>query len=134
MKFLLLCETKHLSGEMSTFVNNFPRNHELVTVTPRDLLEGKALPENLQGIMVERNSWQKNFSLFRYFRILPNFEALPFAIVSRGRKQEALKGRAGCKEVYFSAGAGPEEVFATLDRFISTPVTAYSFPKGSSRA
>ena len=33
MKFVFLCDANYLKGDMVNFVNNFPTNHELVTMT-----------------------------------------------------------------------------------------------------
>lgn len=134
MRFVLLCDSNYLKGDAVGFINNFPRNHELVTMTSEDLLSKKALPEGVKGVLVERTTWQKGFSLFRYFGLLPLLEPIPFGVLTRGRKQEPLKGRGSCKEMYFSASASPEEVFSTLDRFCSLPPSLHQYPRGSAKA
>lgn len=134
MRFVLLCDSNYTKGDVVGFINNFPRNHELVTMTSEDLLTKKALPEGVKGILVERATWQKAFSVLRYFGLLPLLETIPLGVVIRGRKQEPLKGRGTCKEVYFSAGASPEEVFSTLDRFCSLPPSLHQYPRGSAKA
>lgn len=134
MRFVLLCDSNYMKGDVVNFINNFPRNHELVTITSEDLFSQKALPEGTKGLLVERTTWQKSFSLLRYLGILPALESVPLGVVIRGRRQETLKGRRNCKEVYFTANASPEEVFSTLDRFCSLPPSLHQYPRGSSRA
>jgi len=134
MRFVLLCDTNYMKGDVVGFINNFPRNHELVTLTAEEFLSKKALPEGVKGLLAERTTWQKGFSLFRYFGLLPLMETVPLGVVLRGRKQETLKGRGACKEVYFQASASPEEVFSTLDRFCSLPPSLHQYPRGSAKA
>ena len=93
MKFVFLCDANYLKGDMANFVNNFPRNHELVTMSSDELLQTKSIFEGTFAVLAERTTWQKNFSLFRYFGLLPLLEVLPLGIVSRSRRSEPLKGR-----------------------------------------
>ena len=86
MKFVLLCDDIYLKGDLAAFVNNFPTNHELVTMSGEAFLQAQGFPENTFGLLVERFTWQKNFSLFRYFGLLPILETVPLAIVSRNRR------------------------------------------------
>ena len=90
MKFVFLCDANYLKGDLVNFVNNFPTNHELVTMTSDDLLQSKSVMEGTFAILAERATWQKNFSLFRYFGLLPMLEVLPLGVVSRGRRGEPL--------------------------------------------
>ena len=134
MRFVLLCDSNYMKGDVLGFINNFPRNHELVTMTSEDMLTKKSLPENIKGILAERSTWQKSFSVFRYFGLLPLLETIPLGVVLRGRRQDSLKGRKSCKEVHFFASASPEEVFSTLDRFCSLPPSLHQYPRGSAKA
>lgn len=134
MRFVLLCDSNYMKGDVVSFINNFPRNHELVVMTSEDFLTKKSFPEGSKGFLVERGTWQKTFSIFRYFGLLPLIETLPLGVVVRGRKQEPLKGRGTCKEVYFQASASPEELFSTLDRFCSIPPSLHQYPRGSAKA
>ena len=77
MKFVFLCDANYLKGDMVNFVNNFPTNHELVTMTSDELLQTKSIFEGTFAVLAERTTWQKNFSLFRYFGLLPLLEVLP---------------------------------------------------------
>ena len=107
MKFVFLCDANYLKGDLVNFVNNFPTNHELVTMTSDDLLQSKSVMDGTFAILAERATWQKNFSLFRYFGLLPLLEVLPLGVVSRGRRGEPLKGRSQNRnqEIYFNPSA-----------------------------
>ncbi|NLB63573.1 MAG: hypothetical protein GX801_05625 [Fibrobacter sp.] len=131
MKFLFLCDENYMKGDVLNFVENFPRNHELVTMSSGQLLTEKVIPEGVQGILAERKTWQKSFSLFRYFGLLPLLETLPFAPVARTKRQVHFKGRSGCKEIFFHADSSAEEIFSTLDRFVSIPPALYKYPLSS---
>ena len=128
MRFVLL-----IDHSLQAFSDNFPRNHELITMGGEDLLNKKAFPEGVKGILVERNAWQEWFSIFRYYGLLPLLETLPLGVVVHGAKLEPLKGRRNCKEVVFQATGSPEEVFSTLDRFCSLPPSLHQYPRGSAK-
>ena len=115
MKFVFLCDANYLKGDMVNFVNNFPTNHELVTMTSDELLQTKSIFEGTFAVLAERTTWQKNFSLFRYFGLLPLLEVLPLGIVSRSRRSEPLKGRTQNRnqEVYFNPASSAEELRCT---------------------
>jgi hypothetical protein len=136
MKFVFLCDANYLKGDMVNFVNNFPTNHELVTMTSDDLLQSKSIFEGTFAILAERSTWQKNFSLFRYFGILPLLEVLPLGIVSRTRKNEPLKGRSQNRnqEIYFNPSASAEELYLQVDKFVAAPPAGLSYPRGSAKA
>ena len=132
MKFVFICDENYLKGDLLSFVNNFPTNHELIRVGAEDLLRTKSLPEGVFAILVERMTWQKSFSLFRYFGLLPILEVLPLAVVSKYRRSEPLKGRIAARnlEVYFNPTATPEELFLALDKFIAAPPASITYSRG----
>ena len=136
MKFVFVCDSIYLKGELANFVSNFPRNNEIIPVSSDELLARKNLPEGAFGVLMERNTWQKNFSVFRYFRLLPTLESLPMAIVTRGRRSEALKGRLAMKgkETFVSPSASSEEIFSQIDRFVTLPTPSYTHPRGRAKA
>lgn len=136
MKFVFICDSNYMKGDLANLVSNFPRNHEVIPMSSEELLKNKALPEGAFGILMERNTWQKNFSVFRYFRLLPTLESLPMAIVSRGRRSEPLKGRLVMKgkETFLSPSASPEELFSQIDRFVTTPTPSHVHPRGRAKA
>ena len=136
MKFVFLCDANYLKGDLVNFVNNFPTNHELVTMTSDELLQSRTIFEGTFAILAERQTWQKNFSLFRYFGLLPLLEVLPLGVVSRPRRQEPLKGRSMNRnqEIYFSPTASPEDLYMQVDNFVKAPPSGVTYPKGSAKA
>jgi hypothetical protein len=136
MKFVFLCDANYLKGDLVSFVNNFPTNHELVTMTSEEFLQAKGFLEGTFAILAERSTWQKNFSLFRYFGLLPVLEVLPLGVVSRSRRVEPLKGRSSARgtEVYFNPSSSPEELFMAIDKFISAPPFGFVYSRGLAKA
>jgi hypothetical protein len=136
MKFVFLCDANYLKGDMVNFVNNFPTNHELVTMTSDELLQTKSIFEGTFAVLAERTTWQKNFSLFRYFGLLPLLEVLPLGIVSRSRRSEPLKGRTQNKnqEIYFNPSSSAEELYLQVDKFVAAPPAGFTYPRGSQKA
>ena len=135
MKFVFLCDANYLKGDMVNFQNNFPTNHELVTMTSEDLLQSKSIIEGTFAILAERTTWQKNFSLFRYFGLLPLLEVLPLGIVSRGRRNEPIKGRSQNRnqEIFFNPAASAEELYLQVDKFVAAPPSGYSYPRRAAK-
>ncbi len=133
MKFVFLCDDIYLKGgfDYAAFVNNFPTNHELVTMSGEALLQAKGFPENTHGLLVERNTWQKNFSLFRYFDLLPVLESVPLAVVSRSHRFEPLKGRSSFRgqEVVITPNASSEELYSMIEKFVAAPPQMHSYPR-----
>ena len=136
MKFVFLCDANYLKGDMVNFVNNFPTNHELVTMTSDELLQTKSIFEGTFAVLAERTTWQKNFSLFRYFGLLPLLEVLPLGIVSRSRRSEPLKGRTQNRnqEIYFNPSATAEELYLQVDKFVAAPPAGFTYPRGTQKA
>lgn len=133
MKFVFLCDDIYLKGDNAAFVNNFPTNHELVTMSGEAFLQAKGVPENTFGLLVERFTWQKNFSLFRYFGLLPVLEMVPLAVVSRSRRIEPLKGRSALRgqEMIIAPNASSEELYTAIDRFVAAPPQIHTYPRGA---
>ena len=133
MKFVFLCDDIYLKGDNAAFVNNFPTNHELVTMSGEAFLQAKGVPENTFGLLVERFTWQKNFSLFRYFGLLPVLEMVPLAVVSRSRRVEPLKGRSALRgqEMILAPNASSEELYTAIDRFVAAPPQIHTYPRGA---
>ena len=131
MKFVFLCDDIYLKGDYAAFVNNFPTNHELVTMSGEAFLQAKGFPENTFGLLVERFTWQKNFSLFRYFGLLPVLETVPLAVVSRARRFEPLKGRSALRgqEMIVTPNASSEELYTLIDKFVAAPPQMHSYPR-----
>ena len=113
MKFVFLCDANYLKGDMVNFVNNFPTNHELVTMTSDELLQTKSIFEGTFAVLAERTTWQKNFSLF-----------------------EPLKGRTQNRnqEIYFNPASSAEELYLQVDKFVAAPPAGFSYPRGFQKA
>ena len=133
MKFVFLCDHIDLTGDNHPFVHNLPTNHELVTMSGEAFLQAKGVPENTFGLLVERFTWQKNFSLFRYFGLLPVLEMVPLAVVSRSRRVEPLKGRSALRgqEMIIAPNASSEELYTAIDRFVAAPPQIHTYPRGA---
>lgn len=131
MKFVFLCDEIYLKGDNASFVNNFPTNHELVTMSGESLLQAKGFPEDTFGLLVERFTWQKNFSLFRYFGLLPILETVPLAVVSRSHRFDPLKGRGSLRgqEVVIAPNASSEELYTAIEKFIAAPPQTHTYPR-----
>lgn len=131
MKFVFLCDETYLKGDYAAFVNNFPTNHELVMISGDALLQSKSFPENTFGLLVERFTWQKNFSLFRYFGLLPLIESVPLAVVSRSHRFGPLKGRSSLvgQETVVNPGASSEELYTAIEKFVAAPPQMHSYPR-----
>ncbi len=136
MKFVFLCDANYLKGDLAAFASNFPSEHSLTVMTAEEFLQAKQFPEGTFAVLTERFTWQKNFSLFRYFGLLPVLELLPLGIVSRTRRNDALKGRTSLKgqEFYFNLAASTEETANQINKFISAPPQSFTYPRGSAKA
>ena len=136
MKFVFLCDSNYLKGDYSAFTSNFPVEHELLVMSAEDFLKAKRFPEGTFAILTERSTWQKNFSLFRYFGLLSMLEVFPLGLVGRFRRQDALKGRSAVKhqEFILNPASTTEELSALLNKFIAAPPVSFSYPKGAAKA
>lgn len=136
MKFVFLCDENYLKGDMQNFVANFPKNHEIVPMTSDELLQKKSIFDGAFAVLAERTTWQKNFSLFRYFGILPLLEVLPLGVVSRSRRGDPLKGRTLNKnqEIFFNPSATAEELFLQIEKFVAAPPAGFTYPRGTAKA
>ena len=136
MKFVFLCDANYLKGDYANFVSNFPSGHELLTITSDDLLQSKNILDGAFALLAEKSTWQKNFSLFRYFGLLPSLEVLPTAFVARGRRNESLKGRNANRnqEIFFNPASTSEELHIQVDKFIAAPPAGFSYPRGTAKA
>jgi hypothetical protein len=135
MLFAFICDTYFQKKVSSILVNGDIPNHKIVTVTTNEFLESGKLPENISGIIVERATWQKNFSLFRYFGLLPLLEQHTLAFVANAQDAE-FKGRGAMKnkEFIIPNSINAEEASTQLSRLLELPPPAFTHPKSKAIA
>jgi len=116
-------------------VNGEIPNHKVITMTANDFLQKGRLPEGVSGVLMEKGTWQKNFSMFRYFGLLPQFEKLNVVFVS-GSLDLDFKGRAGMKgkEFVIHSATSAEDVSTQLTRVAELPPPAFTHPKSKAIA
>jgi hypothetical protein len=119
MNFAFICEPHYMAGELESFTKRFSELHEINNVSADAILSGKNL-EEFHGIIVERRTWQKYYSLFKYFDVLNSLTRAPLAYVQKTRKADPLKGRKNQTDVNFSTSADSSEIFACIDKMMSS--------------
>ena len=135
MLFVFICDTYFQKKVSSVLVNGDIPNHKMVTITANEFLESGKLPEGISGVIVERATWQKNFSLFRYFGLLPLLEQRTLAFVASTQDAE-LKGRGAMKskEFIIPNSINAEEASTQLGRLLELPPPAFTHPKSKAIA
>ena len=135
MLFAFICDTYFQKKVSSVLVNGDIPNHKMVTITANDFLESGKLPEKISGVIVERATWQKNFSLFRYFGLLPLLEQHTLAFVANTQDVE-FKGRGAMKnkEFIIPNSINAEETSTQLSRLLELPPPAFTHPKSKAIA
>jgi len=135
MLFVFICDTYFQKKVSSVLVNGDIPNHKMVTITANDFLESGKLPEKISGVIVERATWQKNFSLFRYFGLLPLLEQHTLAFVANTQDVE-FKGRGAMKnkEFIIPNSINAEETSTQLSRLLELPPPAFTHPKSKAIA
>lgn len=133
MKFVFICDEQYTkTPELQRFLENFPKDHELVVFDGKDLLEQKQLPA-CDALIAERRTWQRYFSLYRYFDVLELLESIPVGIVIRKNMVEKLKGRHRIREVVIPLAGSTEDILSALDKLLAnskeltglTPIKAF---------
>jgi len=129
MIFAFICDTHFQKKVSSILVNGEIPNHKIVTLTANEFLESGKLPDGISGVIVERATWQKNFSLFRYFGLLPLLEKQCLAFVANAPAE--FKGRANMrnKEFLLPNSINAEDASAGLIRLLELPPPAFTHPK-----
>jgi hypothetical protein len=133
MTFVFICDSyfqkkKGLIGLSALIKGEIP-NHNIITITADEFLQTGKFPNDVSGVLIERGTWQKNFSLFRYFGLLPMFESQKLAFVANSSEAE-LKGRLGMKgrETVISRNLGAEEISTQLTNMLELPLPAFTHP------
>jgi hypothetical protein len=130
MTFVFICDLFFQKKVASHLVNGEIPNHKIITISANELLESGKLPEDISGVIIERGTWQKSFSMFRYFGLLPLLEKQNIAFVINTIHPE-LKGRAGMKNREFTipSNISAEDASAQLSRLQELPPSAFTHPK-----
>jgi len=133
MTFAFICDTHFQKKVSSALVNGEIPNHKVVTLTADEFLETGKLPEGISGVMVERGTWQKSFSLFRYFGLLPLLEKQNLAFVTNSDIE--FKGRSAMKnkEFIIPSNISAEDFSARLNS-LETALPAFTHPKSKAIA
>jgi len=134
MTFAFICDPHFQKKVCASLVNGEIPDHKIITLTANEFLESGKLPEDISGLVVERETWQKNFSMFRYFGLLPTIEKQNLAFIA-GAETE-FKGRGGMKgkEFTIQSTSSPEDVALQLTRLQELPPPAYTHPKSKAIA
>jgi hypothetical protein len=130
MTFVFICDSYFQKKVSVSLVNGEIPNHSITTITADEFLQTGKFPDGVAGVIVERGTWQKNFSLFRYFGLLPLFESHRVAFVA-GILEAELKGRMGMKgrETVIPRNTGAEEISTQLTNLLELPLPAFTHPK-----
>jgi hypothetical protein len=134
MTFAFICDPYFQKKVNGCLVNGEIPDHKIITLTANELLESSKLPENISGVIIERGTWQKNFSLFRYFGLLPLLEKQNLAFVANPDAE--LKGRSVMKNKEFTipGNINAEEAITQLGRLQELPPPAFTHPKSKAIA
>jgi len=134
MTFAFICDTFFQKKVNANLVNGEIPNHKIITLTANEFLESGKLPEGISGVIVERGTWQKNFSLFRYFGLLPQLEKQNLAFITSSDTE--FKGRSAMKnkEFIIQSNINPEDAAVQLNRLQELPPPAFTHPKSKAIA
>jgi len=130
MTFAFICDPFFHKKVSSSLVNGEIPNHNIITMSANDFLESGRLPEGISGVLVEKGTWQKNFSLFRYFGLLPQIEKQNVAFISNLVDLD-FKGRLGMKnkEFVIHNATTPEDLASQLTRLAELTPPAFTHPR-----
>lgn len=130
MIFAFICDSYFQKKVSSVLVNGEIPSHKIVTLTADEFLEAGKLPDDVSGVVIERSTWQKNFSMFRYFGLLPQLEQKTLAFVANSAEAE-LKGRGAMKgkDFIISNNINAEEAATQLTRLLELPPPAFTHHK-----
>jgi len=127
MTFAFICDTHFQKRVSSALVNGEVPQHKIVTLTADEFLETGKLPDGISGVIVERTTWQKSFSLFRYFGLLPLLEKQNLAFVTSSDTE--FKGRSAMKgkEFIIPSNISAEDISAKLNS-LEAALPAFTHP------
>jgi hypothetical protein len=130
MTFAFICDTFFRKKVSPGLVNGEIPNHNIITMTAGEFLENGRLPEGISGVLMEKGTWQKNFSMFRYFGLLPQLEKRNIAFMSSSLDLD-FKGRLGMKnkEFVIHSATSPEDMALQLNRLAELTPPAFTHPR-----
>jgi len=133
MTFVFICDAHFQKRVSSALVNGEVPNHKIITLTADEFLEAGKLPEGISGVIVERETWQKSFSLFRYFDLLSLLEEYNLAFVTNSDNE--FKGRSAMKnkEFIIHSNISADDASVKLNA-LETAQTAFVHPKSKAIA
>jgi hypothetical protein len=120
MKFVMLCDKNYLKSDLKAFLSSFPKDHELEVFSSTQLLDEKILPA-CDALLVDAKTWQKSFSVFRYFDVADQLEGVPIGLLSyKGMLDHSLKGRSRFREIPVPVRGSTEDILSALDRLLAS--------------
>jgi len=133
MTFAFICDSHFQKKISGALVNGEVPNHKITTLTANEFLEAGKLPEGISGVIVERGTWQKSFSLFRYFGLLPLLEKQNLAFVTNSDTE--FKGRSAMKnkEFIIPSNISAEDASVKLSS-LEVALPAFTHPKSKAIA
>jgi hypothetical protein len=133
MTFAFICDLHFQKRVSSALVNGEIPDHKIVTLTADEFLEAGKLPEGISCVIVERGTWQRNFSMFRYFGLLPLLEKQNLAFIANTEAE--LKGRSTMKskEFIIPCSVSAEDASAKL-KALEEALPAFTHPKSKAIA
>jgi|TARA_B110000483_G_scaffold82020_2_gene101872 hypothetical protein len=115
MNILLISDNASLNHELQNLLKEVSGgNYQIVSST--QLLEN-GVSGPIDVVMSDRKTWQKAYSLIKYFNVSGAFEFTPVMFVSRGRKPAQFKGRIGKKDIFVSIPTNRDAFNNALDDY-----------------
>ncbi|MDR2555536.1 MAG: hypothetical protein LBC64_08935 [Fibromonadaceae bacterium] len=134
MTFVFICDTHFQKKVSSALVNGEVPNHKIITMTADQFLEAGKLPEGISGVIIERGTWQKSFSMFRYFDLLSLLEEHNLAFVSNSDNEFKGRSTMKSKEFIIHSGISADDASAKLNALEAAPPSAFVHPKSKAIA
>jgi hypothetical protein len=134
MTFAFICDTHFQKKVNANLVSGEIPNHKIITLTANEFLESGKLPEGISGVVVERGTWQKNFSMFRYFGLLPQLEKQNLAFVASSDTEFKGCSAMKSKEFIIQSNISPEDAAVQLNRLQELSPPAFTHPKSKAIA
>jgi len=112
MDLLFISDSKTLNHELETALREV--GGDLRVVSGQAMLEG-SVSTSADVVLVEKRTWQNNYSMFRYFGRLGDLDRAALVCVSRSRRAGTLKGRAGRKDLALALPSSADVIRRTLE-------------------